>query len=428
MSKANTFTLDNGLKFIVMEDHSSPAACMSLWVRAGVCDEPADKRGIAHYFEHMMFRGSLKFGPKQHTRIISNMGGDCNAFTNYDMTVYHETFPSENIEKIFELEADRFMELKLIKESADDEKKVVMEEFRVNENQPFTKALRQLFRDIGGDHPYAIDPLGTRENVESITIDDLINYYNRLYRPNNAFAVVCGDIDTAHVKDLAAKHFGRWERSNIQKAEPQVLQIKTGYLKKKLSFEVPATALAFKLPCIKDLDVPALDLISMYLGSSESSPVNDILVKKSRLCVEAGLIPIKLMNGGALVIFGAFLPPGSYEARRNKMREICDKFIASDVNSNDFAAVIKRFKSGLISARYEIVSQMYGLGGAEFRHGDFRKYEQLLEDIKSVDSSRAEKLARQLFEKDNQLELDIVPENQKWWMPLAGLAFKLFKR
>lgn len=430
MAPATSFQLPNGLRFIVAEDHAVPVAAFGLWARAGVCDEPSDRRGIAHYFEHMMFRGSQRFGPKEHTRLVARTGGDCNAFTSFDQTVYHEQFPSTALEQVFELEADRFMRLALDHEGAETEKQVVLEEVRVYENQPVARAFRRLVRELGGDHPYALDPLGRRADLEATTCDDLAAWHRRLYRPGNVFAVCAGDVRPAQVRELAECHFGAWrDPEDLVAADgpPRVLP-PVGARVARLSFEVPLAMRVHRLPPSNELDHAALRLLDAMLADGESSPIQEALVKQSRLCVHAGGQSLKLLHGGALVFYGAFLPPGRHAARRAVMREICDRMAAEGPDEADFEKRLRRFRRERAAESYSAKRRAMGLGEAEMLEGSFERYDQAPADLAAVTPRRVRDLARTLFAPANTLDLDIVPEKRRWWMPLAGLFMKVWPR
>jgi zinc protease len=430
MQPARSFRLDNGMRFIVAEDRAVPVAAFGIWTCAGACDEPENRRGIAHYFEHMMFRGSEKFGPKEHTRRIARTGGNCNAFTGFDETVYHQQFPAAALEEVFELEADRFARLKLEAGPAETEKQVVLEELRVYENQPIARAFRRLVKELGGDHPYALDPLGRKQDLEATTRDDLESYYRRLYRPGNVFAVVAGDVRLEHVRELAQRHFGAWEDPRDLPAyqEPPRFLPAVGARTERLSFEVPLAVRMHRLPPANELDHAGLELLLALLADGESSPIQETLVKRKRLCVHAGAHNFKLLHGGALIFFGVFLPPGKHAARRAVIRDICEKLADDGPDRDEFEKRLRRFRKNRAGESYSAHKWLLGLGEAEMLEGSYQKYERALEDLTAVTPERVRDLAREVFAPGNTLDLDIVPEKTKWWMPLAGLAMKVWRR
>ena len=430
MDPASDFALGNGMRFIVAPDHAVPAAAFGVWTRAGVCDEPPERRGIAHYFEHMMFRGSERFGPKEHTAAVARTGGNCNAYTNFDETVYWEFLPSAELELAFELEADRFRRLRLEADGAATEKKVVLEELRVYENQPMTRALRRLLRALGGEHPYALDPLGRTEDLGAVSVEDLAAWWRRLYRPGNVFAVASGDVNVERVRELAEKHFGDWrdpEGLTPPTPPPRFLPA-VGRRAERVSVEVPLAVRLHRLPPSAELDSPALELLVALLADGESSPVRETLVKKTRLCVHAGAQSFRLLHGGALVFFGAFLPPGSHRPRHQALAAICDRLAAEGPEAGQFEVRLRRFRRDRAAESYSCRRRLEGLGEAELREGGYARYERALQDLAAVTPERVQDLARRLFAPENTLELDVVPERTRWWMPLAGLFARFIPR
>jgi zinc protease len=430
MEPASDFRLDNGMRFIVAPDGAAPVAALGIWVRAGVCEEPPERRGIAHFLEHMMFRGSARFGPKEHTARVAAVGGECNAFTGFDETVFHETGPSASLELVFELEADRFQRLALDAAAVDVEKKVVIEELRAYENQPMARAFRRLLGAVGGGHPYGLDPLGRQEHLEACARGDLLDFWHRLYRPENAFAVAAGDVEPGTVRELAERHFGAWRVPEARPGPPEPGRFlpAVGRRTERLSLEVPLAVRMHRLPPPEELDRPALDLLVALLSDGESAPVQEELVRRRRLCVHAGAHSFALRRGGALAFFGAFLPPGRHAARREAIRGVCERLAAEGPDPAAFARVLRRARRDRAEEDYSAHERMLGLGSAQMLEGSYRSYERSLEDLAAVTPARLGALAGRLFAAENTLELDVVPEHSPWWMPLAGLAMRLVRR
>lgn len=437
---AVSFQTSRGMRFIVAENHAVPAAAVSIWARAGVCDEPADRRGIAHFVEHMMFRGSKNFGPEEHAKRLARLGGNCNAFTSFDETVYHEVVPVGALEEVFRLEADRFRFPTFSPEHVVTERKVILEELRVYENQPMVRAMRRINNEISAGHPYALDPLGRREDLNALSAADLVAFHRRLYRPENAFGVVVGDVTPEQVRELAEKWFAGGDKDEpadaapsetpaaaAAAAAPPPYRIRTGKMRLKLSFEVPATARLHQLGPSAEEDAPALDLLTALLADGDASPVREMLVKKKRLCVEAGAIPVRLRHGGMLAFFGVFLPPGNHAARRDVLRKLCNELAERGPDPDRFAQHLKRFRKNRAADAWSLRKHMLGLGSAELLLGGYEKYDHQPEELSAVGPERVRDAARRLFAPENTLELEVVPERTKWWMPLVGLAAKVVR-
>ncbi len=430
MTPPTLFTLDNGMRFIVAQNHAVPAAAVGLWTNVGACDEPADRRGIAHFLEHMMFRGSRKVASEEHARTIARLGGDSNAFTAPDATVYHQTVPAGAVEEVFRLEADRFQHLDLKPEHLEVERKVILEELHVRENQPVTRAVMQIREQISGDHPYALEPLGRCTDLEAMQVVDLEEFYHRCYRPDRVVGVVCGDVRPSHIQELATRHFGPWSAPEDTAPRPQPPEYRplSGSLTCRLPLEIPIAARVYRTGPLAEIDKPALDLLVALLSSGMSSPIRQALVRRRRLCVEAGCVNMSGAQGGLLVFFGAFLPPGRHAPRQAIMKELAEGLAAHGPDPEQFGRHLKRFRKHRAQDGYSCHRHMMGLGNAELLEGSFENYDRGLEVLSQVTPDRIQAVACTLLEPHNTLELDITPESTRWWMLPAGLFTRIWPR
>src|SRR3954465_7286168 len=205
--------LPNGLKVIFVADHKAPVVTVQVFYHAGAKDEPAGKRGIAHMFEHMMFKGSTHLPPEEHARFIQLVGGENNAFTQDDTTGYHDTVPPSALDFTLKLEAERMRNLKLTQKTIDSERQVVEEELRLRvENSPIGKALKAELALAYKVHPYRINAAGDKKDLDTVTPADCQKFYDEYYRPNNAALIVVGDTDEVPVKPLAKKYCAPLEK------------------------------------------------------------------------------------------------------------------------------------------------------------------------------------------------------------------------
>jgi len=430
LSEPVRIELDNGMRIIVAEDHTAPVAAVGFWVDAGVCDEPADRRGIAHFVEHMMFRGSRHVGSQEHARRIARVGGDCNAYTSADTTVYHERVPVEALEQVWELEADRFRHLALTDDNLDTERNVILEELHVYENQPATRAMLDIQRQIMAGHPYALSPLGRREDLEALTVSDLEDFCRRCYRPARVVAVVCGDVTVDQVRRLAERHFGNWDGAAAAEAPTPTPAFapRSGSLSLTLPMEVPLVAQVHRLGPLRDIDKPALDLLVAILSSGASSPLREALVHRQRLCVEAACSQMTAARGGLLIFVGVFMPPGRHGVRRSVMKEVLNGLAREGPDPDGFDRHLMRFRMDRASDAYVHEDRVLGLGNAEMLEGDFMKYHRDLEALSDVTPEAVRSLAADLFAAENTLELDIHPDQRRWWLVPVGLLMKVIAR
>lgn len=204
-----TFTLGNGLQVVVVENHRAPIATHMVWYRVGAADEPADKSGIAHMLEHLMFKGTATVPPGEFSKIIARNGGRDNAFTNSDYTAYFQNIASDRLELVMRMEADRMRNLTLDEQNFQTERAVVQEERRSRtDNNPGALLHEQMMASLFRNHPYRRPVIGWASEIAGLTREDAMAYYKRWYAPNNAIVVVAGDVNPTEVKTLAETYYG----------------------------------------------------------------------------------------------------------------------------------------------------------------------------------------------------------------------------
>ncbi|NHB75745.1 M16 family metallopeptidase [Rhodobacter calidifons] len=209
-----TFTLDNGLDVVVIEDHRAPVVVQMIWYRVGAADEPPGHSGIAHFLEHLMFKGTEKVAPNAFSGIVEAQGGDDNAFTSWDYTAYFQRISADRLELVMEMEADRMRNLRLTEEDVATERQVILEErSQRTDSNPSALLIEQMRAAQFQNSPYGIPVIGWRHEMEALSREDALSYYERFYAPNNATLIVAGDVTPDRVRALAERHYGPLEPS-----------------------------------------------------------------------------------------------------------------------------------------------------------------------------------------------------------------------
>jgi zinc protease len=204
-----SFTLDNGLNVVVIEDHRAPVVVQMIWYRVGSADEPPGRSGIAHFLEHLMFKGTDTIGPNQFSAIVEAQGGDDNAFTSYDYTAYFQRVAADRLPLIMKMEADRMRNLRLLPEDVETEREVILEErAQRTDSSPGGLLSEQMRAAQFQNHPYGIPIIGWRHEMEALSREDALDHYGSFYAPNNATLVIAGDVEPDAVKALALEHYG----------------------------------------------------------------------------------------------------------------------------------------------------------------------------------------------------------------------------
>jgi len=284
-------TLDNGLRVLLLEDHRSPIVSFQVWYRVGSRDEHRGATGIAHFLEHLMFKGTPARGPKQFARLVEENGGQDNAFTSQDVTSYFVDIAADKIDLVIELEADRMQNLLLDPKEINAEREVVIEERRTRTEDDPSGFLGEEVGSIAFKaHPYGSPIIGWMEDIKRITPAEIRAFYKTYYVPNNAIVVAVGDFRAPAVLEKIQKTFGRIPRA---KTPPPVLAIepmqngeRRVIVKKEA--ELPVVYMAWHVPNHRANDAPALEVLSTILSGGRASRLYRDLVYQRQLALEAG--------------------------------------------------------------------------------------------------------------------------------------------
>jgi zinc protease len=285
--------LSNGLQVVLLEDHSVPVIDLQVWYHVGSKDEQPGRTGFAHLFEHLMFKGSAHVGPDEHSRIVEAVGGFDNAETGDDTTNFFETFPSDYLERVLWLEADRMGSLNVDEANFKSERQVVEEERRVRvDNQPYGALEEDLRAAAFTVHGYHHTPIGSIEDLNKATLGDVREFFNTYYKPNNATLVIVGDFSSQQALGWAKKYFEGIPASakpipRIEAPEPPQTAERT-VNKSYSNTPLPAIVIGYKIPARYKPDAYALDLASNIMAGGESSRLYQSLVYSDRIAVQAG--------------------------------------------------------------------------------------------------------------------------------------------
>jgi zinc protease len=285
-------TLGNGLEVILLEEHAVPMINLQVWYHVGAKDERAGRTGFAHLFEHLMFKGSAHVGAEEHSRIIEGFGGFDNASTYDDYTNFFESFPSNYLERVLWLEADRMGSLNVDEANFKSEREVVKEERRVRvDNQPYGQLEEDLRAAAFTVHGYHHTAIGSMADLDKATIEDVRDFYNTFYKPNNVTLIVVGDFNSDEALGWAKQYFDGIPASakpipRIDKPEPP--QTDERVVNKSYSnTPLPAVVLGYKIPGRYRPDSYPLDLAANILAGGESSRLYQTLVYKDQIAVQA---------------------------------------------------------------------------------------------------------------------------------------------
>ncbi|MBS0241498.1 MAG: insulinase family protein [Proteobacteria bacterium] len=223
--KATEFTLNNGLRVVVVEDHRAPVVTHMVWYRVGAADEPKGTSGIAHFLEHLMFKSTDKIPNGEFSKIVSRLGGQDNAFTGQDVTSYYQRIAKDRLPTVMEMEADRMVNLRLDEKEVLTERNVILEERRTRtDNNPSALLDEQMNAQLYLNHPYRLPVIGWEHEMAKLSRSDALTFYKHFYAPNNAILVVTGDVEPDEVKTLAQSTYGKIPSNPDVSAQPRPLE------------------------------------------------------------------------------------------------------------------------------------------------------------------------------------------------------------
>lgn len=291
-----TFKLDNGMDVLVIPDHRAPVVTHMVWYRNGAADDPVMKSGIAHFLEHLMFKGTERHPKGQFSEMISELGGQENAFTSYDFTAYYQRTPKEHLGVMMEFEADRMTNLVLTDEIVTPERDVVLEERRMRtDNDPSQQLSESVQAALFTHHPYGKPIIGWQHEIESSNREDAIAYYRRFYTPENAILIVAGDVEADDVRTLAAATYGKIPARGEapKRTRPQEPPSRAHRLVSLADEKVeqPSAQRVYLVPSYATAqpgEAEALEILGHLMGGGPTSLLYKKLVVDDKIAVAAG--------------------------------------------------------------------------------------------------------------------------------------------
>ena len=318
------YKLKNGLRIVLSEDHSAPTYSIAVTYNVGSRDEKPGRTGFAHLFEHMMYQGSENVGKGEHMSLIQNNGGSMNGTTNNDRTVYFEMLPANQMDLGLFVEADRMKSLVISQANLDNQRNAVQEERRLGvDNRPYGKTFEVLFDTAFDDFGYKHSTIGSMEDLNAASVEDVQAFFKRYYAPNNAVVAIVGDFKSEEVLKKMEQYFGSIPSQPAPPqpdvAEPQQRGERHKIIEDQFA-QIPRVDIAFKTPAANLPDVYALDLLSDVLGGGESSRFYQSLVKEKELAVQTVAF-LNQQRGTSLAIFIGIARPGKEVLELEKAME-----------------------------------------------------------------------------------------------------------
>jgi zinc protease len=407
-------TLPNGLRVILSEDHSTPIVHLSVWYHVGSRNEKPGRTGFAHLFEHMMFKGSKNVQPESHTSIIASIGGRSNAYTQEDATVFWETLPAQYLPLALWLEADRMATLRVDRDAFQKEVEVVKEERRLRvDNQPYGRLNEILFDKSFVNHPYKHPTIGSLKDLESASLDDVRDFHNTYYVPENAVVTLVGDFDSAQAMQIVTQYFGRVPKAakpvprDIPK-EPDQTQERRAVVQEE--WPLPAVVVAYHVAYDGHPDSYPLHLTSKILFDGESARITRDLVYDKRIAV-AAFGSANLLEDPNLFYAVAIIPAGqSAETVEQALLAEFENLKTTPVTSHELERAKNQFMRDYIIGRETNEQKALHLAHAAVIHNDVTRADAEIDIFEKLTPMDIQRVARTYFTQNNRTVLYIQPK------------------
>lgn len=409
------FTLENGLHVILHEDHSTPIVAVNVCYHVGSKNERADKTGFAHLFEHLMFDGSKNVKRGEFDKYITQAGGYDNAYTTEDKTNYYEVLPSNYLELALWLESDRMLGFSIQEISLKTQREVVKEERRWRyENRPYGSAWIKIAEKSYKKHPYRWPVIGYQEHLDNASMDDVREFYETFYVPNNAVLVIAGDIDVEKTRKLVERYFGEIPRGpdSIPRPEPNddPLGDEVREIIEDVNAPLPAVFMSYKIPEEGNPDSYALTLLSSILSTGESSRLYQRLVYKDKIASEVETYVDAREHPGLFLVYAIANPGFNSDTLEKIIDEELEKVKNYGVEERELEKAKNKIESALVSAKQTVQGKADLLAHyyTFFKNPDLINTD--IERYRKVTAEDVKRVAQRYLSQKNRVVLHYLPK------------------
>ena len=411
-------TLQNGLQIYSIEDHSSPTVAVQVWYHVGSKDDPDGRSGFAHLFEHMMFKGNEHLTPDTLEDLTENVGGENNAYTAPDVTVYHEVVPSNYLEPILWAEAERMSSLALNDTNFNSERDVVKEEYRqrilANPYGEFSLAIEQKSFAV---HPYKRPGIGNIGELDASHLPEVKAFHSTFYRPDNATLIIVGDFKATDLEAWTKKYFGPIARPTekiprVAVAEPPRKEDGHDVLSSAKA-PLPAFAVTYLAPSVRSSDEPALDLADEILSGGQSSRLYQSLVYEQQVAQRASF-STDLREDLGLLIFRVIVASGkSLPEAEKSLNDQIEKVLKNGVSEAELDKAKNRFLTGKLMERETNDGKASALGEAAVIYRDANHINTDLAKYQAVTTSQIKGVLNKYLSGKKKVLIEYLPEANK---------------
>jgi predicted Zn-dependent peptidase len=404
--------LPNGMVVILHQDKSTPIVHVELWYHVGSKNEKPGRTGFAHFFEHMMFKGSRNVDPEQHTSIVASVGGQANAYTNEDTTVFWQTIPAQYLPLVLWMEADRMASLRIDERTFVAEREVVKEERRMRiENPPYGLLNELIISNAFDVHPYKHPVIGSMTDLNAATIDDVRDFYKTFYVPNNATLMVVGDFEVDTVTSLVNQYFARIPKGA---AVPRDIPQEPKHTKeKRVTLEqpwpLPAVVVTYHVPYNGHPDSYPMFVMSKTLSDGQTSRIYRKLVYETGLALTAFGSSSFLEQPGIFSAVALVNPGRSVDEVEKELIAQFDRLKTDGITERELQRAKNQFARDYIVSRLSIKEKASQLGHAEVIQKDMASADGEFDTFQKVSLDDIKRVARTYFVPEGRMVMRIMP-------------------
>jgi len=418
-------TLKNGLKVYVVENDKLPIFSYYTYYKVGGKHERKGITGASHFLEHMMFKGAKKYGVNEFDENVEGNGGNNNAYTTNDLTVYYEKMPSEHLDLMIDIEADRMANLLLEPKAFDSERQVVLEERKMRyENSDRGKIYLKMMTSMFEGTPYGTSVIGDIEDLETVSRDQIFKFFKKYYAPNNAFIFIVGDVDADHVFDEVEDKFGDLPATkNLEESKEKVLNEKGFDFKGKYggreiklhgTSKDPNFMLAFKGIKTGPIEAYTLDILSSILGDGQSSFLNkEYVLSRNSRAANIYAANYTLMESGVFFIGGQLLPKKGISSTKNKLYNSIKRICRKEIDQRSLEKVKNQYLVNFFDGLDTNNGIASFLGNRQAYYGDYAFYNKEMEIYNSITLEQVKAVCEKYLTRENSIFLSIWEKHPK---------------
>ena len=410
------YDLDNGMHVILHQDNSAPVVTTSVMYHVGAKDEQPNRTGMAHFFEHLLFEGTENIKKGEWFKLVSSNGGRNNANTTDDRTYYYEIFPSNKLELGLWLESERLLHPIIGQDGVDTQNEVVKEEKRLRvDNQPYSRFLENVKKNIFKKHPYKGTTIGKMKHLDDSTLEEFMAFNKKFYVPNNATLVVAGDIDVSSTKKMIEDYFGPIPRgAKIERSFPKEDPI-TSQINAKAydpNIQIPAIIAAYRTPSMKTRDSRILDMVSSYLSSGRSSVLYKKLVDTKKMTLQVGAINQSQEDYGTYILYG--LPQGKTKLN-DIVKEIDEEVVKMQtelISERAYQKLQNVFENNFVNSNSSVEGIANSLARYNMLFGDTNLINTEIDIYRSITREEIRGVVKKYLNPNQRLILEYLPEEK----------------